>query len=67
MKTFFTTAMIIAMLAVAASFTLGILVMARGGEFNQKYGNKLMRLRVFLQGIALTLFAAAFFSTQNGE
>ena len=67
MKTFFTVAMIIAMLAVAVSFTIGIIAMGRGGEFNQKYGNKLMRLRVFLQGFALLLFAAAFFSAQNGE
>ncbi|PZQ46104.1 MAG: hypothetical protein DI551_05705, partial [Micavibrio aeruginosavorus] len=33
--------------------------MVKGGEFNQKYGNKLMRARVIMQGIALALFALA--------
>ncbi|PZO84238.1 MAG: twin transmembrane helix small protein, partial [Micavibrio aeruginosavorus] len=30
-----------------------------GGEFNEKYGNKLMRLRVIMQGLALAFFALA--------
>jgi hypothetical protein len=30
--------------------------MAKGGEFNKKYGNKLMRARVALQGLAILLF-----------
>ena len=30
--------------------------MAKGGEFNRKYGNKLMRLRVVMQGLAILLF-----------
>lgn len=34
--------------------------MARGGEFNKKYSNKLMQLRVILQAVALILFAIAF-------
>lgn len=28
-----------------------------GGSFNQKYGHKLMRMRVFLQGITIAFFA----------
>ena len=39
---------------------LGILSMARGGEFNAKYGNKLMRARVITQFVALALMALAF-------
>ena len=35
---------------------LGLFSMARGGEFNRKYGNKLMRLRVIMQGLAILLF-----------
>jgi hypothetical protein len=30
--------------------------MAKGGEFNARYGNKLMRLRILMQGIAVALF-----------
>ncbi len=33
--------------------------MARGGEFNRKWGNKLMRLRVALQALAIVLILIA--------
>jgi len=36
-------------LAVLAVLIIGVLGMLRGGEFNRKYGNKLMQLRVLLQ------------------
>ena len=36
-----------------------MITMGRGGEVNRKYGNKLMRWRVILQGIALLLFVLA--------
>ena len=38
----------------------GILSMAIGGEFNKKYGNKLMRARVVAQAVAVVMFAIAF-------
>jgi hypothetical protein len=41
--------------------------MARGGEFGKKYGNRLMRVRVVMQGIALLFFALALLSSQNGS
>ncbi len=44
------------MLAVLAVLFVGIFSMVRGGEFNRKYGNKLMRARVILQGVAILLF-----------
>ena len=37
----------------------GLITMARGGDFNRKHGNQLMRWRVILQGVALLLFALA--------
>ncbi|SME91524.1 Hypoxia induced protein conserved region [Tistlia consotensis] len=54
----------IVLVAIAMLVTLGILFtglfsMARGGEFNRKYGNKLMRARVIAQAVALVLFAIA--------
>ena len=57
--------MLIAMLAVFVSMSIGIFLMAKGGEANLKYGNKLMRARVYLQGAALALFAIAL--TVGGE
>src|SRR3546814_4499832 len=49
--------LVIAMLATLGVLFAGMLTMARGGEFNRTYGNKFMRARVILQGIALLLFA----------
>ena len=40
----------------------GIVSMFRGGEFNRRYGNKLMRARVTLQFITLVLLALLFFA-----
>ncbi|NNG04177.1 MAG: twin transmembrane helix small protein [Inquilinus sp.] len=50
---------VLAMLAVLATLFVGLIGMARGGEFNARYGNRLMRLRVILQGVALLLVIVA--------
>ncbi len=34
---------------------VGVIGMAQGGEFNKKYGNKLMRMRVFAQFATIIL------------
>lgn len=52
--------MLIAMLAVLGALVLGLISMVKGGEFNKKYGNKLMQARVVLQGVALAMFALAY-------
>lgn len=46
----------IALGSVVIVLILGVIAMARGGEFNRKYGNKLMRARVGLQAAAIVLF-----------
>jgi hypothetical protein len=46
---------VIALAAVLVVLATGIIAMFRGGEFNRKYGNKLMRLRVVLQALAVLL------------
>jgi hypothetical protein len=50
------TLLIVAMLATLAVLFIGLFSMARGGEFNKKYGNKLMRFRVLFQGAAILIF-----------
>ena len=50
------------MLAVLAVWLGGIVSMTKGGEFNEKYGNKLMQARVYFQGLALLFFALAIMS-----
>jgi xanthine/uracil permease len=56
METFFPIAIVGAMIAAVGALLLGIVSMAKGGEFSKKYGNKLMRARVALQGLAILLF-----------
>lgn len=57
MSGFFFAATIISMLAVLAILLTGLVAMSKGGAFNEKYGNKLMRARVIMQGVALAFFA----------
>ncbi len=45
------------MAATAIVLLIGITLMARGGEANRKYGNKMMVMRVTLQGLALACVA----------
>ncbi len=59
--------MVVAMLAVLGVLAIGLFSMANGGEFNRKYGNKLMRARVMLQGLALLLFAVAVMTGSGGR
>ncbi len=43
-------------LAVLGTLIAGVTVMAKGGETNKKYSNKLMQARVMLQGLAVIFF-----------
>ena len=45
------------MIATTVVLIVGITVMARGGETNRKYGNKLMAARVTLQALAIAAVA----------
>ncbi len=65
MNTVFVIAAIFAGLSVVGVLGLGIFSMIKGGEFNKKYGNKLMQARVGLQGLALLMLALAYFSSQG--
>ena len=47
--------LLVLMAVVALVLVAGVVLMARGGEVNRKYGNKMMVLRVTLQGLALVL------------
>ena len=50
----------LALASVLVALVLGIFSMARGGAFNAKYGNILMRARVISQFVALALMVLAF-------
>ena len=64
MNTFTLIAIILAALSVFSVLALGLVSMVKGGAFNKKYGNRLMRARVMLQGATLALLALAFFTAQ---
>lgn len=49
----------VALGAVLITLGVGIYSLYRGGEFGRSYSNKLMRLRVVLQAVAVALLAAA--------
>lgn len=59
MSSFFLILMGLAMAAVVVSLFAGVVTMVRGGSSDTRNGNRLMRYRVLLQGIALALFALA--------
>lgn len=63
MTTFSVILMVIAMVMTLGVLFAGLFVMARGGETNKQYGNKLMRLRVIFQFVALLLFALAILTS----
>lgn len=50
----------LAMILTLAVLAVGMFAMIKGGEFNEKYGNKLMQARVLFQGLAIMLFVLAF-------
>lgn len=56
----------IACLAVLAVLVVGVGGFARGGEFNRKYANKIMRLRLLFQFIAVILIVGFVYFTGRG-
>ena len=57
--------MVGALVTVVLVLLAGVFTMARGGEFNKKYGNRLMRARVVLQAFAVLIFAVVWLVTRN--
>ena len=46
---------LLVLFAVLIVLIIGIISMLKGGEFNKRWSNKLMRARVFLQALAIIL------------
>lgn len=49
----------ISLVAVTIVLALGIYALFRGGDFGRSYSNKLMRLRVVMQAVAITVLVGA--------
>ena len=60
MEKFLNYAIVIFSVAVFIVLALGVLAMARGDAFNKNWSQKLMRMRVLLQAIAILLIVIIF-------
>lgn len=58
---------IVAMLATVVVLFIGIFSLVRGGEFRDNWSNKLMRMRVLFQAIAIALLLAVVWAVQHGK
>ena len=57
---------VLSMAAVAVILIIGIGGFGRGGEFNRKYANKLMQLRIAAQFVAVLIILAFVYYTSGG-
>lgn len=55
-----------ALLAVLLALGAGLYALFRGGDFGRSYSNKLMRLRVVLQFVAILVLVGAMFWWRKG-
>ena len=60
METLFDVLIPLALLAVTATLGWGVYSLFRGGDYARSRSNKLMRLRVVLQAVAIVILVAAF-------
>jgi hydrogenase/urease accessory protein HupE len=66
MHTLFDVLIPICLASVVIVLLIGIYALFRGGEFGRSYSNKLMRLRVLLQFVAIVVLVAAFWWNRRG-
>jgi hypothetical protein len=59
MTDIFTWLIPVALAAVFITLCVGIYALFRGGDFGRSYSNKLMRLRIVLQFVAILVLVAA--------
>ena len=57
---------VVSLAAVAIILMIGIGGFGRGGKFNRKYANKIMRLRIAAQFVAVVLILLFVFFTRQG-
>ena len=66
MATFFFILTGIFALLTLASLMVGVVSMGKAGDFNRKYANKLMRLRVFFQMATVACLILAVYAYKAG-
>jgi hypothetical protein len=58
---------LVSVLAVAGILMFGIGGFAKGGDFNKKHANRVMRWRLYAQAFAVVLIVAYVFFRQTGN
>ena len=53
--------LVVSMVLALLMVVVGVIAMAKNGNFNKKHSNKLMRMRVLFQGISVLVFAAIIY------
>lgn len=66
MEALLNAAFLLALSAVFVTLCVGIYSLFRGGEFARSHSNKLMRLRVVLQFVAVLILVGAFWFRYRG-
>jgi hypothetical protein len=59
--------LVVALLAVAGILGWGVLTMARGGAYNFKNSNRIMRYRIIFQAAALLIILGLMWVRQKGS
>jgi len=67
MRTFFLVLTVVFLLGTLVTMLLGAFAMGRGGPFNDKYGNLLMRARTVFQGGTIVCLLLMFLSSRSGS
>ncbi len=57
---------VVALIATLAVLLAGVITMTKGGAFNRKWGNKLMRARIAMQALAVTLMFSLYLINRYG-
>lgn len=60
MSTLFNILIPVSLAAVLVTLGFGLYALFRGGDYGRSWSNKLMRLRVVLQFVAIVILVAAF-------
>jgi hypothetical protein len=60
MQSVISVLLVLSLIGVAGVLVVGIVGMLRGGDFNKRYGNLLMRARVATQLFAVAMFVLYF-------
>jgi hypothetical protein len=66
MRTLFDILVPLSLAAVVVVLGFGIYALFRGGEYGRSNSNRLMRLRVVMQAIAIAVLCAAFWWKTHG-